>query len=67
MMTKHEAIAWVPMCTTDKGSWFWTEGISDLQREARNNFVEHARMEWETLRKEGWRIVRVKLSTDLHQ
>lgn len=65
-MAKHEEMAWVPMCTTENGSWFWTQGMRDLQREARNNFAKHCCMEWEALRKEGWRIVRVKLSTELH-
>jgi hypothetical protein len=66
-MAKHEELAWVPMCTTENGSWYWTTGLRDLQREARNCFVEHAGMEWEELRKEGWRIVRVRLTTELHQ
>lgn len=66
MAKKHEEIAWIPMCTTENGSWFWEQGIRDLQREARNNFAKHCAMEWEALRKEGWRIVRVKLSTELH-
>jgi hypothetical protein len=54
------------MCTTENGSWFWTAGVRDLQREARRNFAEHCSMEWEALRKEGWRIVQVRMTTELH-
>jgi hypothetical protein len=64
---KHQEVAWVPMCTPEKGEpWFWVAGIRDLQRDARSNFVEHCRADWKALRKEGWRIVLVKLTTEIH-
>ena len=59
---KHEELAWIPMCTTENGSWFWEAGISDLKRDARDNFVAHCCVDWKELRKEGWKIVRVRLS-----
>ena len=59
---KHEELAWIPMCTTENGSWFWERGIHDRQKDARSYFAEHCNMEWSALRKEGWRIVRVRLS-----
>jgi hypothetical protein len=66
-MVKHQEVAWVPMCTTDKGSWFFDGVIRDLQREAREDFAKHCSMEWKALHKEGWRIVRVRLTTEIHQ
>jgi hypothetical protein len=55
------------MCTSEKGiSWFWNQGVRDLQKDARNDFVKHCGMEWSALRAEGWRIVRIKLTTELH-
>lgn len=64
---KYEEIAWVPMCVPAKGEpWFWPRGIRETQKEARANFVEHCSMEWKALRIEGWRIVRVKLTAEIH-
>jgi hypothetical protein len=64
---KNEEIAWIPMCAPEKGRpWFFQAGIRDLRRDARDDFAKHCCMEWKVLQKEGWRIVRVKLSTELH-
>lgn len=61
---KHDELAWVPMCRPDTGGgcWFFQAGIRDRMRDARNDFAEHCGMEWKMLRKEGWRIVRVRIS-----
>src|SRR4051812_6415120 len=67
MTKQHDEIAWIPMRTEDGRSWFWHPGIADLQRDARKNFVKHCCVEWSELRKEGWSIVRVRLTTALHQ
>lgn len=66
MAKEHEELAWIPMCTTVQGgTWFWSTGIGDRQRDVRDNFAKHCCMEWQALRKEGWRIVRVRLSAYL--
>lgn len=60
---KHEQLAWVPMCIPDKGSpFFFDLGVRGRQREARDAFIKYCGMPWAELRKEGWRIVRVRLS-----
>lgn len=63
---KHEEVAWVPMRTEKGKSYFWLSGIRDLQRDVRTNFAQYCCVDWEVLRKEGWRIVRVKLTTEIH-
>lgn len=63
---KHEEIAWIPMMIQEGGNYFWPQGLRDLQRDARANFEKHCCVDWKELRKEGWRIVRVKLTTELH-
>ena len=64
---KHEEIAWMPMCTEKGGSWFWPQGVGNTQRDARVRFANGYGQDWSKLRKEGWRIVRVRLTTELHQ
>lgn len=67
-MARHDEMMWVPMCIPEKGGpWFWPRGVADRQKDARENFVKHCCQEWSDLRKEGWRIVRVRLTTELHQ
>jgi len=62
-MMKHEELAWIPMCVPLKGTpWFYHAGVRDLRRDARDDFAKHCCMEWKALHKEGWRIVRVRLS-----
>lgn len=63
----YAEVAWIPMCIPKKGEpWFWPQGIRDTQKETRSNFVKHCHEEWPALRKDGWRIVRVKLTTEIH-
>ena len=67
-MERHDEIAWIPMCTPEKGKpWFWPLGIADTQRDARVGFANHCGQDWSELRKEGWRIVRIRLTTEIHQ
>jgi len=56
------------MCTPDNGAPFFFHGsIKDRRRDSMEHFVAHCRIDWNELRKEGWRIVRVRLTTELHQ
>jgi hypothetical protein len=65
---KHDETWWIPMCTPEKGKpWFWPQGVGDTKKGVRANFIKHCCVEWSQLRKEGWRIVRVRLTTELHQ
>lgn len=60
---KYDELAWVPMLIPDKGSpFFFQAGVRNMKRDARNDFAKHCGMEWNELLKEGWRIVRVRLS-----
>lgn len=63
---KHEELAFIPMCIPEKGApWFFAAGVRYMQRDARKDFEKHCCVEWKVLRKEGWRIVRVRL--EAHQ
>jgi hypothetical protein len=62
MAKQHEELAWIPLRTEHGNSWFWHPGIRDLKRDARDDFAKHCCVDWKVLRKEGWRIVRVRLS-----
>jgi hypothetical protein len=67
MAKKHEETAWIPLCVPEHGSpFFFDRSIRDRKRDARDHFVRHCNVEWADLRKEGWQIVRVKLTTELH-
>jgi hypothetical protein len=67
MMAKHEEAAWIPICVPLKGRpWFFWRGVRDLRRDARDAFAEHCNMDWKELHKEGWRIIRVKITNELH-
>lgn len=59
---KHEELGWIPMRTEKGRSWFFQAGIRDLRRAAKEDFVKYCCVEWKVLHKEGWRIVRVRLS-----
>ena len=64
---RHQETAWIPMCIPDKGKpWFFSAGIRDRRMDAIRDFEKHCCMEWKALRIEGWRVVRVRLDTNLH-
>lgn len=60
---KHDELAWIPMRTdaVTGQSYFWIQGARGLRRDAVEHFVNHCCVEWKELRKEGWRIVRVRI------
>lgn len=65
---EHEELVWMPMCTPPKGKpWFFTSIAGDRRRETVKAFEKHCQMEWKALRIEGWSIVRVRLTTAIHQ
>jgi hypothetical protein len=74
-MTVNE-IGWLPLCEPEKGEpWFaGCVPVGYTQKETREAFTKHCtgrpgyeRKCWDDLRKEGWRIVRVRITTELHQ
>lgn len=67
-MARVEEVAWIPMCVPKNGRpFFFDRCIRDLRRDALADFAKYCCVEWQELRKEGWRIVRVRLTTELHQ
>lgn len=62
MPKRHSELGFAPMCAPEKnGAWFAISFIRHTQREARDAFLEATAQTWRLLKKEGWRIVRVKV------
>ncbi len=61
---RHREVAFVPMCTPKDGKpWFALEYVRWQQRHARDDFALNVGEQWEALKKEGWRIVRVEVKS----
>lgn len=71
-MTRIKQFGYLPLCTPDKGKP-WFAGSVSVGYSAQDTRVEFTKLcsgqseyitsEWEALKKEGWRIVRVAVST----
>jgi hypothetical protein len=68
MPKRHSETAFAPMCTPEKGEpWFAISFVRYYMRDARDAFIKASGGNgnpiaiWNTLRSEGWRIVRVKV------
>jgi hypothetical protein len=63
MITKQNTYGYLPFCTPDKGHpWFAANVvIGDTAKDTRYAFTQACGQSWETLKREGWRIVRVKI------
>jgi hypothetical protein len=58
-------IGYAPKCTPQRGSpWLFIAGCRDLRREAVADFAKTCGQDWETLKREGWRIVRVEITSE---
>lgn len=66
MLTKPITYGYLPFCTPNKGKpWFASNiVIGYTAKDARANFVRVCGQSWDILKKEGWRIVRVKVELD---
>jgi hypothetical protein len=64
MISERSTFGYLPLCTPEKGKpWFaGNVTIGFTAGDARAAFVEACGQPWEELKKEGWRIVRVKIS-----
>lgn len=63
---KHREILYVPMCTREGvGPWFAVKFMRHRKMDARHEFVMECAVDgdWESLKKEGWRIVRVEVQS----
>lgn len=65
MITEQTTFGYIPLCTPKTGKpWFaGNVVIGYTAADARAAFVELCGYTWDELKKEGWRIVRVKIST----
>lgn len=63
MLTKNTTFGYLPFCTPMNGKpWFaGNVTIGYTASDARKAFEKVCGQEWEALKKEGWRIVRVKV------
>lgn len=63
MITKQTTYGYLPFCTPKKGNaWFACNvTIGYSMKDAREAFVKVCGQSWEELKREGWRIVRVKI------
>lgn len=64
MILECSTFGYLPLCTPEKGKpWFaGNVTIGYTAGDARSEFVKTCGQGWEDLKKEGWRIVRVKVS-----
>lgn len=63
MIVQHTTFGYLPFCTPKKGRpWFaGNVTVGYTANDARSDFVKVCGQDWESLKKEGWRIVRVKI------
>jgi hypothetical protein len=59
---RHREIAFVPIFVGPR-PYFALQFMSHSQRTARDDFVKEVRQNWDELKKEGWRIVRVEVQS----
>lgn len=64
MITKQTTYGYLPFCTPEKGSpWFaGNVTIGYTAKDTRDAFIRACGQSWEVLKREGWRIVRVKVT-----
>lgn len=63
MITKQTTYGYLPFCTPAKGKpWFaGNVTIGFTAKDSRDAFIRACGQSWEVLKREGWRIVRVKI------
>lgn len=63
MITKHATYGYLPFCTPKEGTpWFaGNVTVGYTAKETREAFAIQCGDDWKSLKKEGWRIVRVKI------
>jgi hypothetical protein len=60
---RHSEFCYIPKCKNDKDQeWFAVRCLDYTAREAKAKFMEGDTLPWDHLRKEGWRIVKIKVS-----
>jgi len=62
-ITKQTTYGYLPFCTPSKGRPWFAGNITlgYTMKDSREAFVKACCQDWESLKKEGWRIVRVKV------
>lgn len=62
-ITKQTTFGWLPLCTPDRGRpWFASNvTIGYTMKDCRDAFVRACGQSWESLKREGWKIVRVEI------
>lgn len=61
--TIYSEICFIPMCTKKGKRWFAVRCLDWTAKDAKAKFLENDTFEWSYWRKEGWRIVKVKVIT----
>lgn len=63
MITKQTTYGYLPRCTPEKGQpWFaGNVTVGYTAKDSREAFVRACGQTWESLKKEGWRIAKVKI------
>lgn len=63
-IVKQSTFGYLPFCTPKKGKpWFaGNVTIGYTAADARTEFVKACGQEWDDLKREGWRVVRVEVS-----
>lgn len=59
------AVGFAPKCTPEKGEpWLFVSGCRWQRRDAVADFEKYCGQDWKTLKREGWRIVRVEVTSE---